>query len=137
MHTNLLLDEVVKPQILGDIILSNYWDEQDQKMKCDIKKTFRLHIGDCSSQLMYLKNHFKNFTERPRIFNPGANYKQYTDEVHLLLSPKGGIQICSKLMICILGVQKGSRNRIEKDVVSWNYGQTNDRNLDSRFASLD
>ena len=104
-------------------------------MKCDIKKTFKLRIGESNSPLCYLKNHFKNFTERPRIFNPQANYKQYTDEVHLLLTPKGGIQICSKLMICILGVQKGNKNRGEKDAVAWNYGQTNDKNLDSRFAA--
>ena len=104
MHTNLLLDEVVKPSMLVDMILSNYWDDQDGQMKCDIKKTFRMQIGDNNSHLMYLKNHFKNFNERPRIFNSGANYKQYTNEVHFLLTPKGGMQICSKLMICVLGV---------------------------------
>lgn len=134
MHTNLLLNDVVKPAVLGQIILSNYWDEEDQLMKCDINKTFNLRIGDSSSQLMYLKNHFKNFTERPRIFNPQASFKQYTDDLHLLLTPKGGIQICSKLMICILGVQK-AKIRGEKDTVAWNYGQTNDNNLDSRFVA--
>lgn len=72
-------------------------------MKCDIKKTFKLRIGENQCQLMYLKNHFKNFNERPRIFNPLANYKQYSDDVHFLLTPKGGLQICSKLMICVLG----------------------------------
>ena len=38
-------------------------------------------------------------------------------------------------MICVLGVQKGNKNRGEKDMVAWNYGQTNDMNLDSRFAA--
>ena len=46
MHTNLLLDEVVKPPALVDVILANYWDEEDQLMKCDIKKTFKLKIGE-------------------------------------------------------------------------------------------
>ena len=45
MHTNLLLMDVVKPTVLTDIILSNYWDEGDMKMKCDNKKTFKLLIG--------------------------------------------------------------------------------------------
>ena len=29
MHTNLLLDEVIKPPILHDIILANYWDHNN------------------------------------------------------------------------------------------------------------
>ena len=135
MHTNLLLSEVVKPPILSEIILANYWDHQDQSMKCDLNQTFKLQIGINNSELKYLNNHFKNFSERPRIFNPCASYKQYTEDLHLLLTPKGGIQICSKLMICILGVQRGNRNRGERDIVSWNYGQTSDKNLDSRFAA--
>ena len=49
MHTNLLLDEVVKPSILVDVILSNYWDNEDQQMKCDIKKTFKMQIGENNS----------------------------------------------------------------------------------------
>lgn len=49
MHTNLLLDEVVKPSILVDVILSNYWDSEDQQMKCDIKKTFKMRIGENNS----------------------------------------------------------------------------------------
>ena len=91
MHTNLLLSEVVKPPILSEIILANYWDHQDQSMKCDLNQTFKLQIGINNSELKYLNNHFKNFSERPRIFNPCASYKQYTEDLHLLLTPKGGI----------------------------------------------
>ena len=67
MHTEKLLVGVVKPYILVDIILSNYWDETEARMKCDLKKKFKLVIGENNSPLVYLKNHFKNFEEKPII----------------------------------------------------------------------
>ena len=54
-------------------------------MKCDLKKKFRLEIADSKSPLVYLKNHFKNFDEKPIIKKNGLEASKYTDELHLLL----------------------------------------------------
>ena len=84
-HTSDLIVGIVKPQILVDIIQSNYWDEGEVRMKCDLKKKFRLEIADSKSPLVYLKNHFKNFDEKPIIKKNGLEASKYTDELHLLL----------------------------------------------------
>jgi len=89
-HSYEFLSGLVKPPILVDIILSNYWDDGEKKMKCDFKKKYKLVIGD-NNPLVYLKNHFKNFNEKPVIKKEGLDWKQYTDEVHLLLAPNGGL----------------------------------------------
>ena len=67
IYTENLLVGVVKPNILVEIILSNYWDDTEARMKCDLKKKFKLIIGENNSPLVYLKNHFKNFEEKPII----------------------------------------------------------------------
>lgn len=82
--------DVVKPSVLTDIIMSNYWDKSDQKMKCDNKKTFKLIVGQ-GNPLVYLKNHFMNFNERPIINSAKAQKQQFASDLHLLLSPNGGI----------------------------------------------
>jgi len=89
-------------------------------MKCDIKKTYKMMVGD-GNPIVYIKNHFKNFNERPVIYNARAASKTYANDIHFLLSKKGGLQICSKLMICVLGVQK-AKVRNEKDQVVWTFG---------------
>ena len=79
--------------------------------------------------LVYMKNYFKNMTEFPIIKKEGVDKSTYSNEVYFLLSYKGGLQICSKLMICILGTQrpiiKTPRNN-DNDIVTWNYGQIKD-----------
>lgn len=59
-HSAEFLSGLIQPSILVDIILSNYWDADDQRMKCDMKKKFRVAVGE-SHPLVYLKNHFRNF----------------------------------------------------------------------------
>ena len=59
-------------------------------MKCDIKKTYKLMVGDCNP-IVYLKNHFKNFNEKPVIYNARAANKTYATDIHFLLSKNGGL----------------------------------------------
>jgi len=59
-------------------------------MKCDIKKTFKLKIGE-ANPLVYLKNHYQNFNEKPIINNKRAQMLPYASDLHLLLTPNGGI----------------------------------------------
>lgn len=65
-HSTMLLKGNVKPPIVANIILSNYWDDDEKKMKCDYSKRFKIHVSD-SNPLVYLKNYFKNLTEKPII----------------------------------------------------------------------
>lgn len=95
-HTSMLLNGNVRPPVLANIILANYWDEDEKRMKCDYGKRFRLALAESGNPIVYLRNYFKNLTEKPIIQRQmpdgslsGGN--GYIDEVHLLLQPKGGI----------------------------------------------
>ena len=69
-----------------------------------------MYLAD-GNPLVYLKNYFKNITEKPVIQKQNkdgslAGGNAYTEEIQLLLQPKGGLQICSKQMICVLAIEK-------------------------------
>jgi len=83
-HSSLLLKGNVKPAILTDIILSNYWDSKEKKMKCDFDKSFKLKING-NYNLVYMKNYFKNMTEYPIIKKEGVDKINYSNEVYFLL----------------------------------------------------
>lgn len=121
-HTKLLLTDNVRPTILSDIVLANYWDPATGTMRCDPNKTFKILIGD-NNPLVYHKNPGKNLTERPQIKRSGVDRRKYMEDLHLVITEQGGLQIFTSNMNCLLStkaqMQQGSDVEGEDETVAW------------------
>ena len=147
-HTSLLLHENIYPQILIDIVLSNYWDPTSQTMCCDTSTKFQMLMQE-NYPLVYNKVSAKNVNQSPTINKYGFDPRQFTEHLHYLITPNGGLQVFTDDMSCTLATrwqfEQGSHVSGGEEAVTWQndeqiQAQTNLSNiwyLDLAFENSD
>lgn len=92
------------PHILQEIAMSNYWDPATNTMCCNPRRKFKILIGD-NNPLVYNKNPQKGTMEKPQIKRSGVDRRKYMDDLHILLTEEGKVQIYTNNMNCLLSTK--------------------------------